>query len=147
MTVRITATRPATRQRTGTPRGSAPGRSAEVVLGYVRSVSDRPAFMTGCKAALATWCAKNGWELRVVFTDVCSGLDVEDRPGFQGLLDALGNHQAAVVVLVDGGHLSHEVEVVEELSTLVALRGAELRVMDGGLPPSTAQNLVRQTRR
>ncbi|MCG8914902.1 recombinase family protein [Actinokineospora sp. PR83] len=115
---------------------------AEVVFGYVRSVSDRPGYVEGCKETLAWWCAREGWELWTVFTDVCSGvLEADERPGFTGLLDALDMRPAAAVVVVDGGHLSHRVEVVASLVRELVLRGIEPWVMDGGLPPEVERVL------
>ncbi|OLR89542.1 recombinase family protein [Actinokineospora bangkokensis] len=115
---------------------------SEMVFGYVRSVSDRPGYLAACREQLAIWCARQGWELRAVFTDTCSGLDVEDRPGFRGLLAALADHQAAAVVLPDGGHLSRTVEVVDVLAAQLLAHGVELRVMDGGLPPVVVRQLA-----
>lgn len=45
---------------------------ADVVFGYVRSVSDRLGYPEGCKETLAGWCARQGWELWTVFADVRS---------------------------------------------------------------------------
>lgn len=106
-----------------------------LVYGYVRSSLDRPEYVAGCREALQTWCAREGWHLGGVFTDVGSSLDIEGRIGFRGLLDAVAMPASSGVVLVDGAHLASRVEVVTELVRLIRRTGAAIRIMDGGLPP------------
>jgi hypothetical protein len=59
-----------------------------LVYGYVRSPFERPEYLAGCRDALASWCAREGWNLGAVFTDIASAVDVDGRLGFRGLLDA-----------------------------------------------------------
>ncbi|CRK57047.1 hypothetical protein [Alloactinosynnema sp. L-07] len=116
------------------------GQCPQLVFGYTRSGVDRPGFLEACREALETWCSREGWELGAVFTDVCSALDTEDRVGFRGLLGAVtGPKRAAAVVLVDGGHLSWQADVVTELVAQIRRTGAAVRIMDGGLPPAAAR--------
>lgn len=113
-----------------------------LVYGYARSGTVRPGFLDHCREALEIWCAREGWELGAVFTDICSALDTEDRIGFRGLLDALrtpaGDRRAVAVVLVDDSHLSWRADAVTELVTQFRRASATVRIRDGGLPPDTA---------
>lgn len=118
-----------------------------LVYGYARSGVDRPGFLDACREELQTWCAREGWELGAVFTDICSALDTEDRPGFRSLLGAVtGPKRAAAIVLVDGGHLSWRIDVVTELVAQIRRTGAAVRIMDGALPPAAARLCTSQIR-
>jgi len=106
-----------------------------LMYGYIRSSLERPEYVAACRETLEQWCARAGWNLGGVFTDVGGSLDSVDRIGFRGLLDALGLPNAAGVVLVDGAHLSPRPEIVTSLARQIRRTGASILVMDGELPP------------
>jgi len=114
------------------------------MYGYVRSSIERQAYVATCRETLEQWCARAGWNLGGVFTDVGAPLDSVDRIGFRGLLDALSLPNAAGVVLVDGAHLSPRPEVVTLLARQIRRTGASILVMDGELPPEAQQLLSGQ---
>ncbi|GLZ40925.1 hypothetical protein Acsp05_45490 [Actinokineospora sp. NBRC 105648] len=108
---------------------------APLVYGYVRVVTDDPLFVRSCREALAAWCAREGWHLGAVFTDIGSPLDVDNRIGFRGLLDAVILPRTTAVVMLDSGHLSSRIEVATELVRQLRRAGVAVRVRDGDLPP------------
>lgn len=109
-------------------------RPAPLVYGYVWSTRDRPEYIAECQEALRQWCARQGWELGAIFTDVGAPLDSADRIGLRGMLDAVSLPNAAGIAVLGSGHLSPRVDVVVELVHQLRRLGAAVFVMDGGLP-------------
>ncbi|GLZ37710.1 recombinase family protein [Actinokineospora sp. NBRC 105648] len=101
-----------------------------LVYGYVRSIADDSEFVHSCRDRLAVWCVREGWNLGAVFTDVGSPLDVENRVGFRGLLDAAAMPAASAVVLLDEGHLSSRADVVDDLKRQLRRTGVAVRVQN-----------------
>lgn len=111
-----------------------------VVYGYVRTSTDRPEAVAALQEEVRGWCAKAGWHLGAIFTDVGAALDAEERIGFGGLLDALGTSTARAAVVIDPSHLSSNPEVVISLVNQIRRTGSALVCRTGALPEA-AQKL------
>ncbi|MGH3864288.1 recombinase family protein [Actinokineospora sp.] len=110
-------------------------KSYPVVYGYVR-VSDRQeGAAQELRDELATWCAREGWHLGAVFTDVSAGIDVDDRIGFLGLLDALALPQARGAVVLDPAQLSPRPELITRMMRKMRATGSAVVCRSGELPP------------
>lgn len=67
--------------------------------GYVHNVREQPERFVEAKEAIEVWCVGEGWHLGAVFADVGSLLDLDDRIGLRGLVQALAVPKASAVVL------------------------------------------------
>lgn len=104
-----------------------------VVYGYIRAMVDDPEYVRDCRDALASWCAREGWHLKAVFSD-CGGAFDDERIGFRCLLDALSLPGVAGAVALNPLHLSPRPHVVTSLVLHIRRKGAALRLRDGELP-------------
>lgn len=105
-----------------------------LVYGYVRSSLDRPNYVADCQEAIRQWCAREGWMVGAIFTDVGAALDSTDRLGFRGLLDALHLPQAAGAVILSAAHLSSRTDIAVNLVRQIRATGSAVMVRDGDLP-------------
>ncbi|MBC6451005.1 hypothetical protein [Actinokineospora xionganensis] len=117
-------------------------RQAPLVYGYLHNVREQPEWFAEAKERLELWCVSEGWHLGATFSDVGSLLDVEDRVGFRGLVQALGMPQASAAVVLNSVHLSYRADVVTALVAQIRRTKAAIWVQDGGLP-DMAQKLCR----
>lgn len=113
-----------------------------VVYGYVHNVREQPERFAEAKEQIELWCVGEGWHLGAVFSDVGSLLDVEDRIGFRGLVQALAMPNASAAVLLTSCHLSCRPDVVAVLVNHIRRTGAAVWLRDGVLP-EVAQKLCR----
>ncbi|MBC6451642.1 hypothetical protein [Actinokineospora xionganensis] len=105
-----------------------------LVYGYVHNVREQPERFAEAKEQIELWCVSEGWHLGAVYSDVGSLLDVEDRIGFCGLVQALAMPDAAAAVLLNRDHLSYRPDVVAALVNQIRRTGAAVWLRDGELP-------------
>ncbi|WP_436495563.1 hypothetical protein [Actinokineospora sp. HUAS TT18] len=116
--------------------------TSPLVYGYIHNVREQPARLAEAKERLELWCVRQGWHLGATFADVGSLLDVEDRVGFRGLVQALAMPHATAAILLDSRHLSPRAEVAAALVNQIRRTGAAVWVRDGELP-ETALKLTK----
>jgi DNA invertase Pin-like site-specific DNA recombinase len=118
-----------------------------VAYGYLRAEHPDPEALAEARKAIAAFCVSAGLRLITVFCDqgedgTADGADVL-RPGWTGLLDALGLPEATTLVVLDLDHLSPHEVIREGLLRQVRRTGAELRVMGDESTEPTAETRAR----
>ncbi|MDQ3576640.1 MAG: hypothetical protein M3443_03360 [Actinomycetota bacterium] len=78
------------------------------------------------------------------FTDIGSPLDVDDRVGFSGLLQALSMPSVNAAVILHSSHLSSRAEIVTSLVAKIRRTGASLWARDGQLPEMAKKHCAGQ---
>jgi hypothetical protein len=85
------------------------------------------------RTRIAAYCQQEGLPLELVFADAGVSDANLERAGWTALLDVLRLHDAPVVVLPNGNHLSCEPGLQIELRAQLVVAGATVVVM----PPRT----------
>ncbi len=100
-----------------------------LTFGYVRLTRPNPVRLERLRARIATYCAREGLMLELVFAD--SGLSDTElrRPGWTALLDVLDQSGFHTVVLPSLDHLSRDPVLRAKLRAQLTTSGAHLHEM------------------
>lgn len=115
-------------------RRKASGANAQRVVGYVRASTDEQHLTPDAqRAALESWCARQGAELVAVYVDagVSGGAALEARPALLAAIDALETHGAGVLLVSKRDRLARDSMVAAMVERLAERVGARVQSADG----------------
>lgn len=105
-----------------------------IAIAYIRASTEEQ--VAGPKAqrdAIERWARANGVRVVATFDDlgVSGGAQIEDRPGLLGAVDALGVHNAGLLIVAKRDRLARDVVVAAMIERLVQRSGAKIVAADG----------------
>jgi DNA invertase Pin-like site-specific DNA recombinase len=106
-----------------------PPATAQMIYGYVRASTTKPAYADACADLLTWWSVATGVRLGTVFRDHGVASTTLVRPGFTGLLDVLRLPDSAGALVIEGKHLSDTARIAKQLTADIRRTGSTVRIL------------------